>query len=595
MRLPYAPSRALRDLRVPFAVFRSDARRFLHGQSQAFDAAVIGGGITGLTAAYRLSKNPLCSKITLYEKAPHLGGWLQSERIPVDGGDIVFEYGPRTMRLQPLSSLPLLDLLSDLQLEDQILVTPKSSPASQNRYIYYPDHLVRLPAPQKGANPISQLANLLRTLFREPLFETALWSIVTEPLKDPPQIQHQDESVTEFVSRRFSPEVANNLVSSIYHGILAGDIDRLSADALFGWFRGFEREERNVLIPLVERTKEGGRLLNADDIIAQHTIREKKSSTHINDLDQVTKLGSTLTLKNGVGQLADALVAELNRSDKVEVLTNANVTSISQDSMNSYLTVECGSDGARLHDRLIATNPAPDLARQLDHKGLSKNAKHPISTISALQAHNYAVTTMVINLYYQDPHLLPVRGFGYLIPRSIPYAQNPERALGVVFASESSIGQDSAPGTKLTVMLGGHYWDGWEESDYPDHDTAVMMAQSLLKRHLGITDSPTVARARLQREAIPQPTVGHTERMNHLSRSIQHEFDRRITLAGAWYAMGNTGVVDSIRQAYLAEAYGVRPLDPEERLPLSPLRRQGFDPEGGIITVPNRLYCPRYF
>lgn len=194
---------------------------------------------------------------------------------------------------------------------------------------------------------------------------------------------------------------------------------------------------------------------------------------------------------------------------------------------------------------------------------------------------------MVVNLYYPDPDLLPVRGFGYLIPKTIPYAQNPERALGVIFASESSVGQDTAPGTKLTIMMGGHYWDGWKESDYPDHDTAVAMAQSLLKRHLGITDSPTVSRSRLQREAIPQPTVGHVERIKYLSRAIKDEFDQRVTLAGAWYTMGGTGVVDSVRQAYLAAAYGVRPFNPDETRPVpAPMH---WEQEGGIITAHDRV------
>jgi oxygen-dependent protoporphyrinogen oxidase len=67
---------------------------------QKYDAAVIGGGITGLTAAFRLSEDPNCKKITLYEKSRHLGGYIESETIPVDGGKIVFEHGPRSIRGQ---------------------------------------------------------------------------------------------------------------------------------------------------------------------------------------------------------------------------------------------------------------------------------------------------------------------------------------------------------------------------------------------------------------------------------------------------------------------------------------------------------------
>lgn len=76
-------------------------------------------------------------------------------------------------------------------------------------------------------------------------------------------------------------------------------------------------------------------------------------------------------------------------------------------------------------------------------------------------AHNPSVTVMVVNLFYSNPSLIPVRGFGYLIPRSVPLEQNLECGLGVVFDSESSIGQDTASGTKVTVILGGHWWSDW--------------------------------------------------------------------------------------------------------------------------------------
>lgn len=67
-------------------------------QQREFSAAVLGGGLTGLTAAWKLNQDPNCTSITLYEKASRLGGWLQSESIPVDGGNVIFEYGPRTIR-----------------------------------------------------------------------------------------------------------------------------------------------------------------------------------------------------------------------------------------------------------------------------------------------------------------------------------------------------------------------------------------------------------------------------------------------------------------------------------------------------------------
>lgn len=200
------------------------------------------------------------------------------------------------------------------------------------------------------------------------------------------------------------------------------------------------------------------------------------------------------------------------------------------------------------------------------------------------------MTVMVVNFFYEKEDLLPVTGFGYLIPRSVPFEQNPEMGLGVIFGSESSVGQDTVAGTKLTVMMGGHYWDGWKESDYPDHESAVSMARSLLKRHLGITDAPAISRSRLQRDAIPQYTVGHMDRMKRLSSSAREEFNNRLTFAGSWY--GGVGVLDCIKQAYLAASYGVgaQRLRPHDALrPFQDKNYMSWELEGGIATAPVRF------
>ncbi|KAI9376224.1 hypothetical protein BJX61DRAFT_531054 [Aspergillus egyptiacus] len=550
MRLLCPSSRALKNLRTPLSLVRNGTRRFLHNRPQKYNAAVIGAGITGLTAAYRLSKDPDCEKVTIYEKASRVGGWLQSETVSVDGGEVVFEYGPRTLRVSP-SCLPLLDLLADLRLDDQVLVTSNSAPASQNRYIYYPDHLVRMPGPNKDIHPILNIIRTLQDLWREPVFETLVYETVKEFTKEAPKNGHPaDESVTEFISRRFSPQVANNLVSGFYHGVLAGDIDRLSAEALMSTLRRYELgNPHSVILGLTAKRPPGQRKFDVDDLLAQRVL-----SRRYDQLTHKVKDSTTLTLKKGVGQLADALVAELSNSTKVDILTDAEVKGIFKVDRGSDIKVDVGDSMPKTHNCVIATNSAPELARQLGNIP-SKNGELPdlpYRSIAALQAHNYAVTVMVVNMYYENPNLVPVKGFGYLIPKSVPVQQNPERALGVIFASESSVGQDSVRGTKLTVMLGGHWWDGWKESDYPDESTAISMAKSLLERHLGIKDTPAVARARLQRDAIPQPVVGHIERMHEISTAVKWDFDNRLTLAGAWYAQGNTGVVDSIRQGYLA-------------------------------------------
>lgn len=154
----------------------------------------------------------------------------------------------------------------------------------------------------------------------------------------------------------------------------------------------------------------------------------------------------------------------------------------------------------------------------------------------------------MVNLYFREPDLLPETGFGYLIPRTIPFNQNPERALGVIFDSDALQGQDDAPGTKVTVMLGGHWWDGW--TSYPDEKDAVIMARSILARHLKIspTVEPEATRVTLQKNCIPQYTVGHFDRMQVANQHLRRYYGGKLTVAGNSYT--GVGVKDCIKAAY---------------------------------------------
>lgn len=155
---------------------------------------------------------------------------------------------------------------------------------------------------------------------------------------------------------------------------------------------------------------------------------------------------------------------------------------------------------------------------------------------------------MTVNLYYSDPFLLPERGFGYLIPRSIAYDQNPECALGVVFDSESAVGQDTAKGTKLTVMLGGHWWDHLASTNsYPTEEEGLEMAKAVLKRHLKIDQEPEAYRINLSKDCIPQYTVGHDARMQSASTELETTFRGRVRVAGSSYT--GVSVYDCVRSA----------------------------------------------
>jgi oxygen-dependent protoporphyrinogen oxidase len=145
----------------------------------------------------------------------------------------------------------------------------------------------------------------------------------------------------------------------------------------------------------------------------------------------------------------------------------------------------------------------------------------------------------------------------------VDFDQNPECALGVIFDSDREFqvpsraspdvanrGADTIHGTKLTVMLGGHYWDGLPESFLPSPADAVEMAKRVVERHLRLDPSLTqqaVASTKLCRNCIPQHVVGHGKRMWDAHGELEWAFKGRLAVAGQSYTP--PGVLGSVRAA----------------------------------------------
>lgn len=231
--------------------------------------------------------------------------------------------------------------IDELGLSTQIVGVPRNAPASTNRYIYYPDHLVRLPGPSPGVSPVRGLLEALRTILTEPLFKGLAYSIIREMLMAPrdTRFKFKDESVGEFISRRFSPEVADNLVSPVFHGIYAGDIDRLSADFLLGSTRIREFGEDGIVRGAVVDVRNGVVTQMLDPELAKQSVLLDRHVHHWDWLWKKVKKYSVITLRRGVAQLTDTLADTLRKSGKVDLLTGAQVTSLRQDTQSKDLVV----------------------------------------------------------------------------------------------------------------------------------------------------------------------------------------------------------------------------------------------------------------
>lgn len=168
-------------------------------------------------------------------------------------------------------------------------------------------------------------------------------------------------------------------------------------------------------------------------------------------------------------------------------------------------------------------------------------------------ARSTAVTIRVVNIWYPIPYLnAPFTGIGYLIPSTTP--GNDEGVLGVLFDSDRehrgrNYGGDTVPGTKLTVMMGGHYWD--TEPPYM-HNAAkcIDMAKRAVERHLQISAEDAVgavATTKLCRDCIPQHTVGHRERMANAHKELLRDFKGNLSVVGGSYQ--TPGINSALRGA----------------------------------------------
>lgn len=201
---------------------------------------------------------------------------------------------------------------------------------AEEAYIYYPDRLLRVPY-SKLKDP-----HTLLSMAQEPVFRDALLSALCEPFRRQPSLYPDDESVGQFISRRFSKSVADNLVSAMFHGIYAGDINKLSAKALLGQMREREFSHGSIGRSLLRSYREKNSELHE---AAAWMASSQTRGNFANESRLNLKIAKAITWKNGLVELVDALVAALKASKKVEIITNADVNGISQIQSTSDMTV----------------------------------------------------------------------------------------------------------------------------------------------------------------------------------------------------------------------------------------------------------------
>jgi oxygen-dependent protoporphyrinogen oxidase len=182
--------------------------------------AIIGGGISGLACAYRLFT--LGVPVTVLEAEERVGGLIGT----VERDGFLFETGPQSF--QGLDNV--LDLVRDVGLENHLELANPRAP----RYVLRHGKLEKIPL-----SPQAVLGSSLLGL-------GSRWRIATEALRrtKPPS---EEESVAQFVRRKFGHEILEYLVAPFVSGVYAGDPEKLSLRAAFPTLDEWERTYGSVL------------------------------------------------------------------------------------------------------------------------------------------------------------------------------------------------------------------------------------------------------------------------------------------------------------------------------------------------------------
>ena len=450
--------------------------------------AIIGGGISGLAAAYEVEQRRRAGSeldYVLYESSSRLGGVLRTEH--VDG--CVLEAGPDSF----VSEKPwAADLCRLVGMGDQLL---GSNDSDRKTYILTGGRLVEMPDGLMFLVPTKILPTGL-----SPLFSLKTKLRMTKELFHPPRAVNHDESVADFVERHYGREMVDRVADPLLSGIYGGEAAKLSVRAVLGRFAEMEHTHGSL-----------GRAMLA--------ARKKASSGP-------RKLPLFTSLKNGMQSLADRIVSRLNPKS---FETNTTVTAVRPSS--SGWTVFTGPQSACFDAVLIAL-PAPAAASVIGDASFDLAAE--------LGAIPYSSSITVGLGYDLDVRQSLPPGFGFLVPRS-----EGKRLLAATFVHNKF--PQRAPRDRALLrcaFAGTNAEQVWNLSETQIIDVVRQELREILGPQIGgLGAAPRFARVYKWKSAMAQYGVGHLERLERIER-LRMQLPR-LALAGNGYR--GIGVPDCVR------------------------------------------------
>ncbi|MBX9681646.1 MAG: protoporphyrinogen oxidase [Gemmataceae bacterium] len=423
---------------------------------------VVGAGISGLSAAYRLQQRLPQAEIAVLEADSRAGGTMQTVRR--DGFTV--ELGPNGF----LDTKPsTLNLSHDVGLGNQLLQA--SDTAGKNRFLFLRDRMFRLPG-----GPGELLTTRLLTL-------RGKLSLMAERLRGRRKTEG-DESIDAFARRRAGNQAADILADAMVTGIFAGDPKLLSLPACFPRVAQMEREYGSVMKGFAREARK------------RRQEAEKKGEPY-------KRPGGLWSFEHGLKSLIEALVANLT-TPPIYGATIRNVRKDGDPVRPKWIVSAEGQDRWEA-DAVLLTCPGyrqsaalADLDRDLS----GKIGEIPFNRIA------------VIALGFRKKDLsAPLDGFGYIAPQSTG-----RDLLGAQWCSSIYPGHRCPEDAVLVRAMAG----GWTRGDLLDRndDELVRLAWAELRATMQLSAAPIFSHVARWEKGIPQYHLGHLDRVAWIEKRL---------------------------------------------------------------------------
>lgn len=463
---------------------------------------IIGGGISGLATAYFLKENGFdlkVDKLTILEAKDRLGGNIRT----IKDEEYLIEAGPDSF----LSEKPwAMMLCKKLGLEESLLPTDSRF---QKTYIYSGNKLHSMPEGLILMVPTKVVPFMMSSLISIPGKIRAGLEIFI-----PKKKTKDDESFASFVRRRLGKEMLDKVAEPFIAGVHGGNPEAMSIKSSFPKFVQMEEENGSLIMGMIKR------MANFRKMIEEKKKQAEKASKGGKKTAPTTMF---MSLKQGISKLVETLTQKI---EGTEILLNTKVESINK---KDKYEIKLDNGEVIEADHVIVATPAyiaSDLVKDIDTDLSEKLLKIP-----------YTSTSTVSLAFNKSQIKCSLDAFGFVVPK-----KEGTSIIGSTWTSLKWKGR--APDDKLLLrsFIGG---SGREKFVEETEEEIKERAMCDLRRVMGIEGEPLKSWVFKYKNAMPQYTIGHEERVNGI-------FARLLSLQGLYLtgsAYHGVGMADTCREA----------------------------------------------